>query len=94
MLYFHFPDPNIPIVNVLGICLKQYGNGMLIDASKLNQLEQNIQSVTEGNLLEEIVSASENVWEELKLDSPQYFGFQFKNIIKERSYEYNKKNIR
>ncbi len=49
------------------------GDGILIGASKLSQLEQNIAAVENGPLPENIVDAFERAWQHCEADSPEYF---------------------
>lgn len=51
------------------------GDAIIIGASKLSQLEQNIRAVDGGTLPQEIVDAFEQAWETTKADAPQYFRF-------------------
>ena len=51
------------------------GDGIIIGASKLNHLEQNIVANDKGSLPETIVDAFEMAWLEAKPDSPDYFRF-------------------
>ena len=51
------------------------GDAILIGASKLNHLKQNIESVKAGPLPEDLVKAFEQAWEITKNDSPEYFKF-------------------
>ena len=49
------------------------GDAILIGASKLNHLIQNMETVKAGPLNEEIVNAFDEAWNITKGDSPQYF---------------------
>jgi len=49
------------------------GDAILIGASKLNHMMQNIAAVKEGPLPEEVVAAFAHAWEICKADSPEYF---------------------
>lgn len=49
------------------------GDAILIGASKLNHLQQNIATVKAGPLPEEVVEAFETAWTIAKGDSPEYF---------------------
>lgn len=51
------------------------GDAILIGASKLNHLEQNMDSLAAGPLPEEIVNVFSDVWELCKEESAQYFAF-------------------
>lgn len=51
------------------------GDAVIIGASKLSQLEQNISSVRNGPLPENIVDAFEKAWQTTRSDAPQYFRF-------------------
>ena len=49
------------------------GDAIIIGASKLSHLEQNIETVKAGPLPEDVVAAFENAWAMTKADSPEYF---------------------
>ena len=49
------------------------GDAILIGASKLNHLKQNMETVKEGPLPDDVVKAFENAWAVTKGDSPEYF---------------------
>lgn len=49
------------------------GDAIIIGASRLSQLEQNITAVEKGALPDEIVQAFEKAWAISKADSPEYF---------------------
>ncbi len=49
------------------------GDGILIGASKLSQLEQNIVAIEKGPLPENVVDGFERAWQYCKADSPEYF---------------------
>lgn len=49
------------------------GDAILIGASKLNHLQQNIESVNAGPLPEDVIKAFETAWMITKGDSPEYF---------------------
>lgn len=51
------------------------GDGILLGASKIHQMEQNMASVDKGELPESILSAMNEAWEVAKPDSPAYFKF-------------------
>jgi len=51
------------------------GDGIIIGASSMNQLEQNLSAVAKGALSETVVSAFSAAWEEAKPDSPDYFRY-------------------
>lgn len=53
----------------------EHGDAIIIGASKLSQVEQNIAAVNSGELPEELISAFEKAWETTKADAPQYFRF-------------------
>lgn len=54
------------------------GDGIIIGASKLSQLEQNLSSLNAGPLPQEIVEAMNHAWQLTKADAPEYFRF-YKN---------------
>ena len=49
------------------------GDGILIGASRLSQLDQNISSIKAGPLPESVVDAFVEAWMVAKPDSPDYF---------------------
>lgn len=49
------------------------GDAILIGASKIEHLKQNMATVKEGPLPEDIVKAFEDAWQITKADSPEYF---------------------
>ena len=49
------------------------GDAILIGASKLHHLLQNMETVKAGPLPEEVVAAFEKAWAVSKKDSPEYF---------------------
>ena len=49
------------------------GDAILIGASKLNHLQQNMTAIKAGPLPEDMVEAFENAWKITKGDSPEYF---------------------
>lgn len=51
------------------------GDGILLGASKIQQMEQNMASVDKGELPESILAAMDEAWEVAKPDSPAYFKF-------------------
>lgn len=60
-------------------CLDQTkGDGILVGASSLSQLEQNISSLGKGALPEAVLNAFDVAWNEAKPDSPEYFSFYTK----------------
>lgn len=63
---------------------KSKGDGIIIGASKLNHLEQNILSINKCELPDIIVNAFEEAWIEAKPDSPDYFRY-IPSISKKKS---------
>ena len=51
------------------------GDGIIIGASKLKQVEQNIKALEKGELPESIVNSFERAWDEAKVDCPDYFKY-------------------
>lgn len=51
------------------------GDGIIIGASSVQQLEQNMSSIQGGKLPDIIVEAINRAWDEAKADSPAYFNF-------------------
>jgi aflatoxin B1 aldehyde reductase len=49
------------------------GDAIIIGASRLSQLEQNIEAIEKGPLPEEVIEAFEKAWTISKADSPEYF---------------------
>ena len=57
-------------------CMKsEWNDGILLGASKQEQLLQNLEAAKKGPLSENIVSAMDEAWEIAKPDSPAYFKF-------------------
>lgn len=57
-------------------CMKaEFNDGILLGASKQEQLLQNLVAAKKGPLSENIVSAMDEAWEIAKPDSPAYFKF-------------------
>lgn len=57
-------------------CMKtELNDGVLLGASKQEQLLQNLEAAKKGSLSENIVSAMDEAWEIAKPDSPAYFKF-------------------
>ena len=52
---------------------KQRGDAIIIGASKLSHLEQNIKAIEGGELPDDIKTAFEKAWEMTKADSPDYY---------------------
>lgn len=52
-----------------------YGDAIIIGASKLQQMEQNLKALDEGPLPQNIIHAMDHAWEIAKSDSPAYFKF-------------------
>lgn len=50
-------------------------DGIIIGASTISQLEQNLSVLKKGRLPEEIISAFDAAWGEAETDSPEYFNF-------------------
>lgn len=51
------------------------GDGIIVGASKLSHLQQNISANEKGELPDEILEAFEDAWFEAKPDSPDYFRY-------------------
>lgn len=49
------------------------GDGILIGASKMSHLKQNMEAVEKGPLPDDVVAAFEEAWSISKKDSPEYF---------------------
>ena len=49
------------------------GDAILVGASKLNHLRQNMETVKAGPLPEKVAQAFEEAWAVTKGDSPEYF---------------------
>ncbi|MDE6208133.1 MAG: aldo/keto reductase [Lachnospiraceae bacterium] len=49
------------------------GDGIIIGASNIKQLELNIEAIGQGRLPEEIAGAFDRAWEICKKDAPQYY---------------------
>lgn len=55
--------------------VEAYGDGILIGASRQEQLLQNMASTGKGPLPDKVLEAMDNAWEMAKPDSPTYFKF-------------------
>ena len=53
----------------------ELGDGILLGASRIEQMEQNMVAVTKGELPQSILDAMDSAWEIAKPDSPAYFKF-------------------
>ena len=51
------------------------GDGILLGASKITQMEQNMEAAKRGELPQSILDAMDGAWEIAKPDSPAYFKF-------------------
>ena len=51
------------------------GDGILLGASRLEQMTQNMAAVEKGELPQPILDAMDAAWEIAKPDSPAYFKF-------------------
>ena len=51
------------------------GDGILLGASKITQMEQNMEAAKKGELPQSILDAIDGAWEIAKSDSPAYFKF-------------------
>ena len=51
------------------------GDGIIIGASRLSQLEQNMAALEKGKLPDEIVQAVWEAWEISRADAPEYFKY-------------------
>ena len=51
------------------------GDGILLGASKITQMEQNMEAARKGDLPQSILDAMDCAWEIAKPDSPAYFKF-------------------
>lgn len=51
------------------------GDGILLGASKINQMTQNMEAAKKGTLPQSILDAMDDAWEIAKPDSPAYFKF-------------------
>lgn len=51
------------------------GDGIIVGASRLEQLQQNMAALAAGELPEAVVSAFEQAWTECRPDAPEYFRF-------------------
>ncbi|HRS09175.1 MAG TPA: aldo/keto reductase [Bacteroidia bacterium] len=50
-------------------------DGIIIGASSMKQLEQNMATIQKGNLPQQIVDALDIAWSEAKCESPEYFEY-------------------
>ena len=53
----------------------EQGDGIILGATSVQQLEQNLSAFEEGPLPEKIVEAYQQAWEEGRTESPEYFRF-------------------
>lgn len=53
----------------------ELGDGILLGASRFEQMEQNMVAATKGELPQSILDAMDSAWEIAKPDSPTYFKF-------------------
>ena len=51
------------------------GDGILLGASRIEQMNQNLEAAKQGTLPQNILDAYDTAWEIAKLDSPAYFKF-------------------
>lgn len=51
------------------------GDAIIVGASRLEQLKQNLSAVTQGELPEAVLQAYEKAWIECRPDAPKYFRF-------------------
>lgn len=51
------------------------GDGIIIGASRLEQLKHNMSALKQGRLSNEVVEAFNEAWELSKIDAPEYFRF-------------------
>ena len=51
------------------------GDGILLGASKITQMEQNMEAAKKGELPQSILDAMDDAWDMAKPDSPAYFKF-------------------
>lgn len=58
------------------------GDGIILGASKINHLEQNITAVEKGPLPDSVLDAFDKAWAETKADSPDYFRFYNPSVNK------------
>lgn len=54
---------------------KEEGDGIIIGASEISHLKQNLATVQKGPLPESVVHAFESAWSEARPESPKYFRF-------------------
>ncbi len=53
----------------------QNNDGIVVGASSIEQLNQNIEALEKGRLPQEIIEEFDKAWTEAKPDSPEYFNF-------------------
>ena len=51
------------------------GDGILLGASKISQMESNLEAANKGELPKSILDAMDGAWEIAKTDSPTYFKY-------------------
>lgn len=54
---------------------QQHGDGIVLGATNMNQLSNNMNALENGILPGEIVNSFNNVWENIKKESPDYYKF-------------------
>lgn len=57
---------------------EEFNDGILIGASSIKQLDQNLSSISQGELPNSVVEAFNKVWDLVKYDSPDYFRYNIK----------------
>jgi aflatoxin B1 aldehyde reductase len=50
----------------------EYGDAVIIGASKLSQLEANLNYIKKGPLPDEVATVFEDIWKNIKPDAPAY----------------------
>lgn len=63
----------------------KHGDGVIVGASKLEQLEQNLDIGKSGPLPQTIVDTFEQGWKKTKIDSPEYYRFVTEKLLEEEN---------
>jgi len=58
------------------------GDGIIVGASRLSQLEQNMETVEKGSLPKELVKIINDAWEVSRIDAPEYFTYYMPKKVK------------
>ena len=51
------------------------GDAIIVGASRISQLRQNMETIRKGELPDKVVSSIEEAWEVCRPDAPEYFKY-------------------